>query len=569
MALQSEMSESDQATVFNPSLFQSDRITAFKKEYNDFKPFPVLRIESFVKKDFIPKLESSLDENITFSKMDNDLFNFYQSYGLDELPANTPVQDLVQSLYSHQFREFLFKITGKKVSDKPDLFASCYKDTSYLLCHDDQVEDRSIAFILYLVPEDWNASDGGALNIYNSYTVDNPTQNANSSNTNDANTVAVNIFPHHNPCKQLIPKRNSVVIFEVSDQSFHAVDEILSADKSRIAIGGWWRNGSNSVTKIPIPDPEIVWKNALKPAVKYGDTLLHKWLNPTYLKDESIKQLQARFVEESHVTLMEFINEELYYKLLKQMFSVAKKNDASNEKNEICWRLKGPIHRRLYYELALNDEEKDSEDNVSLIKEFEALMTSLEWKAFIEKITCVDLLKHNVEMRRFEHRHYTIAHDLDRFKDSPGLDVLLQLVENEENGWDPMCGGGTYYTMGKGESETEEEEEGQNDEADREESEEDESMEGKEDEMDDDSGEEDENIIMRVHPFPNTLSIVYRSESGVMSFVKYLNHYAPCGLVDCKQVWSIKDEEMETINDKKRKTEDVVGIEPPQKKMKV
>jgi Rps23 Pro-64 3,4-dihydroxylase Tpa1-like proline 4-hydroxylase len=30
-----------------------------------------------------------------------------------------------------------------------------------LLCHDDELEGRRIAYILYLVPEDWNQEDGG------------------------------------------------------------------------------------------------------------------------------------------------------------------------------------------------------------------------------------------------------------------------------------------------------------------------------------------------------------------------------------------------------------------------
>jgi Rps23 Pro-64 3,4-dihydroxylase Tpa1-like proline 4-hydroxylase len=34
-----------------------------------------------------------------------------------------------------------------------------------LLCHDDELEGRRIAYILYLVPEDWNQEDGGKYSI--------------------------------------------------------------------------------------------------------------------------------------------------------------------------------------------------------------------------------------------------------------------------------------------------------------------------------------------------------------------------------------------------------------------
>ena len=34
-----------------------------------------------------------------------------------------------------------------------------------LLCHDDELEGRRVAFILYLVPP-WESSDGGTLDLY-------------------------------------------------------------------------------------------------------------------------------------------------------------------------------------------------------------------------------------------------------------------------------------------------------------------------------------------------------------------------------------------------------------------
>lgn len=34
-----------------------------------------------------------------------------------------------------------------------------------LLCHDDELEGRRVAFILYLAPQ-WDSSDGGTLDLY-------------------------------------------------------------------------------------------------------------------------------------------------------------------------------------------------------------------------------------------------------------------------------------------------------------------------------------------------------------------------------------------------------------------
>lgn len=35
-----------------------------------------------------------------------------------------------------------------------------------LLCHDDELEGRRIAYIYYLVPENWTSGDGGSLDLF-------------------------------------------------------------------------------------------------------------------------------------------------------------------------------------------------------------------------------------------------------------------------------------------------------------------------------------------------------------------------------------------------------------------
>ncbi len=39
--------------------------------------------------------------------------------------------------------------------------------------------------------------------------------------------------------KTLTPKRNALLLFEVSDKSFHQVSEVLAKDKTRFSINGW------------------------------------------------------------------------------------------------------------------------------------------------------------------------------------------------------------------------------------------------------------------------------------------------------------------------------------------
>ncbi len=57
-------------------------------------------------------------------------------------------------------------MTGIELTDKLALFHARYSLGDYLLCHDDELEGRRIAFILYLVPGDWGQEDGGGLQLF-------------------------------------------------------------------------------------------------------------------------------------------------------------------------------------------------------------------------------------------------------------------------------------------------------------------------------------------------------------------------------------------------------------------
>jgi Rps23 Pro-64 3,4-dihydroxylase Tpa1-like proline 4-hydroxylase len=63
-------------------------------------------------------------------------------------------------------------ITGiPLLDDKIDMTASKYEYTDYLLCHDDDIQGieygRRIAFIYYIVSDDWSEVDGGCLDLFN------------------------------------------------------------------------------------------------------------------------------------------------------------------------------------------------------------------------------------------------------------------------------------------------------------------------------------------------------------------------------------------------------------------
>lgn len=115
-------------------------------------------------------LTEALQDEVWFPK-NNDLYTFEQT---DDLRVSelAPIKNFCRAIYSPEFRGFLESITGIKLDDKVDISSHIYRKGkeqvarsysigSTLLCHDDELEGRRIAFILYMVPADWSEEDGG------------------------------------------------------------------------------------------------------------------------------------------------------------------------------------------------------------------------------------------------------------------------------------------------------------------------------------------------------------------------------------------------------------------------
>jgi len=181
-----------------------------KKEFINAKPFPHIGIKNFLKgyKPLLAAIESG-----QFYRKDSDLFSFSQTNNLF-YSKNLIIQSAVKLFSSQTFSRLISAVSGIKLkAGALDVFGSLYEKTNYLLCHDDRVEDRKIAFILYL--STLSKKDGGSLALYS------------------------NKCCH--PYKKIIsypPIENSLFIFKVSKVSWHEVEEVLS-DKKRYAIGGW------------------------------------------------------------------------------------------------------------------------------------------------------------------------------------------------------------------------------------------------------------------------------------------------------------------------------------------
>ncbi len=181
--------------------------------FHKTKPFPHLIIPNFLDPATAKKLSKEL-LNELFEEKKADLFHFYQTKDLIS-SDNKFIQEFRQALLSSELINALQQITGKKLSSKNiDLFGSLYQDTHFLLPHDDQLEGRAIAFMIYL--SDLSEEDGGACALYD-------------SKNNQPTTIT----------KRIIPKFNDFVFFEVSTKSFHEVEEVVGKSQ-RLAVSGWF-----------------------------------------------------------------------------------------------------------------------------------------------------------------------------------------------------------------------------------------------------------------------------------------------------------------------------------------
>ncbi len=183
-------------------------LEGFKKKFVSSKPFSYLELNGFLRKEKAVKvLKALLIER--FYQKEADLFKFKQTSDLKHT-QNKDLKDFIGFLYSKEFIDFMQEMTGFKLSNKTDVAGTLYEDTDYLLCHDDQLEGRKIAYLFYFA--DFEEKDGGSLNLFDS---------------------------KNNVIKKILPRFNKFAFFEVSPKSFHEVEEVIKK-KQRIAIGGWF-----------------------------------------------------------------------------------------------------------------------------------------------------------------------------------------------------------------------------------------------------------------------------------------------------------------------------------------
>ncbi|PIN89117.1 hypothetical protein COU60_04595 [Candidatus Pacearchaeota archaeon CG10_big_fil_rev_8_21_14_0_10_34_76] len=197
----------------NEKYLDEEKLSDLQWKFVEGRPFENIFLDDFLNEEKANILREALlgDE---FIHKESDLFSFSQTTDLEKSKS-----EILKSFYlfvsSREFAEFIKMLTGVHVrAGALDLAGSLYKSGDYLLCHDDKLEDRKVAYILYL-SVNFEEEDGGSFVLI---------ENENGKPSKEG--------------KKIIPRWNRFMVFKVSDVSFHAVEENLS-DKERLAIGGW------------------------------------------------------------------------------------------------------------------------------------------------------------------------------------------------------------------------------------------------------------------------------------------------------------------------------------------
>ena len=179
----------------------------------DVSPFPHVVVENFLDEDTLDLVIDAL-AGLEYSFSESDLFSYWASVKLTEID-HPALNILREDLGDKKWRDTVAKAFQVSNLSKIDMAAYVYGLGDFLLPHDDQVENRIIAYSLHLTP-DLEENDGGSLDLF------------------EANEQGKSRL-----VKSIIPKFNSLNMFEVSATSWHQVSEVLT-DIQRLTLTGWY-----------------------------------------------------------------------------------------------------------------------------------------------------------------------------------------------------------------------------------------------------------------------------------------------------------------------------------------
>ena len=191
--------------------------------------FPVALWPHFLCPDSCDALRAELAK-MPFTLRSSDLYEFHQTIDLKHIKThqNPLISQLCTELYSPAFLSVMQRVTGRKLSTHVDISGQRYQKGDFLLCHDDRLEKRRIALILYLIDKD-AVMQGGRLFALRSDEEGKPVMNQPQTIT---------------------PQWNTLAFFEVSRSSFHQVEQVFSEKLPRYSITCWFHDEYEDDTNV-------------------------------------------------------------------------------------------------------------------------------------------------------------------------------------------------------------------------------------------------------------------------------------------------------------------------------
>lgn len=206
----------------------------------DYYPFPLFKINNFLIEYSFNALRYTM-MNFPYIARNNDLYEFRQT-SIDLKHINHAViHELCNALYSERFVNFLEKTLSFPPNSlsrvKVDISGQKYTSNNYLLCHDDRLDTRRVALMIYLTAHDkWAGDMGGLLERFEVDPDGQPIHNRQN--------VHLGAFSS----SFSFPLSNTAAFFEVTPFSYHQVTLLgKNITQDRFSITCWFHDSNSSM----------------------------------------------------------------------------------------------------------------------------------------------------------------------------------------------------------------------------------------------------------------------------------------------------------------------------------
>ena len=347
-----------------------------KTTITESQPYRWGTIKGLMDDTLLRQVRKEVLSEIAFTEKETDIYKVFQLGDLanllgldwDDLLRLPSLYKLRAGIYSQEFRDVISKVTGcgKLSGIKTDMSINTYRKGCHLLTHDDVIGSRRVSFILYLPEPDktWKENYGGALRLF---------------------PAIVPNVPKTDFSAKLVPQFNQIAFFTVQPGlSFHDVEEVR-VDKHRLSIQGWFHipqpgeDGyipgeqeetearstlqqlqSKELQEFDFPKPirndfdeqqiDILGKTIDNKLDDKDWEYLSEFINPVYLKPETLEQLNKTFIEESVIEINEILKKEYADNLRTIMRDYEINTPAPQLASEVKhpWKVAVPPHKQRF-----------------------------------------------------------------------------------------------------------------------------------------------------------------------------------------------------------------------------